>query len=81
MGETEMLGDGSRVVHIIERATAVLHRAIRMKLGEAAVVPELHGQSHDGLVQLAQDGRDRGRIHAAGHGYGGKLRIVRTSRH
>ena len=41
--EAQVLGHTPRVVHIVERAAAVVHRTVAMHLRQAPLVPELHG--------------------------------------
>src|SRR4029077_8794756 len=67
--DADGLSHPARVVDIIQRAAASLHR-----LGHAfapsqpALVPQLHGQA-DNLVSLsAQHGRNRGRVDSSRHG-------------
>src|SRR5258708_17752292 len=45
--EIQMLRYGLGVIYVIERATAVLCGAVALKFGEAALVPELHGEAND----------------------------------
>ena len=40
-----MLRDALGVINVIERAAAVLGRAVSLKLGQAALIPELHRQA------------------------------------
>src|SRR6266436_2860344 len=65
-----MLRYGLGVIDVIERATAVLRVAVALKFGEAALVPELHGEADDGAALLLEKGCNRGRVDSAGHGYG-----------
>ena len=68
------LRHAARVVDVVERAAASLHR-LRHALvsGQAALVPQLHGQADDVVPLGAQHGRDGGGIHTARHGYGDGL--------
>ena len=69
--DADLLGDAAGVVNIVERAAASLHGLGHALLaGEAALVPELHGQADDVVSLGAQHGRDGGRVHTARHGYG-----------
>jgi hypothetical protein len=43
--------------------------------GEAALVPELHGQADDVVAFGAQHRRDGGGVHTARHGYGNRVCI------
>ena len=65
-----MLRDALGVVHIIERAAAVLRRAVALQFGQAALIPQLHRQPDDGTALPLQHRRDGGGIHAARHGNG-----------
>src|SRR5712691_8639836 len=65
-----MLRYGLGVIDVIERATAVLRVAVALKFGEAALVPELHGEADDGAALLLEKGCNRGRVDSTGHGYG-----------
>ena len=65
----EMLRDALRVVDIVERAAAMLRRAVALQFGEAALIPELHGEANNGPALLLHDGSDGGGIDAPGHGY------------
>ena len=69
--DADLLGHAARVVDIVERAAASLHGlGHTLASGQAALVPELHGQADDVVSLGAQHGRDGGRIHTARHGYG-----------
>ena len=70
MRKIQVLRHGLGVVHIIERAAAVLRGAIALKLREAALVPELHGKADDGAALLLQESGDGGRVDTSGHGDG-----------
>jgi hypothetical protein len=69
-----MLRDALGVVDIVERAAAMLRRALigegTLQFGQAALIPELHGKPDDGASVLPQNGGDGGRIHSARHGNG-----------
>src|SRR5260370_39039347 len=58
------------VIDVIEGATTVLRGAVTPKLGEAALVPELHGEADYGAALLLEKGCDGGRVDTSGHGYG-----------
>ncbi len=46
--DADGLGDAARVVHVVERAAASLHRLGHALVpGQPALVPELHGQADD----------------------------------
>ncbi len=47
----------------------MLRGAVSLKLGKAALVPELHREAYDGAALLLQEGSNGGRVHSAGHGY------------
>ena len=71
----QVLGHAAGVVHVIDRAAAALHLlGHAFASGQAALVPELHGQAHHVVAFGAQHGRNGGRIHTAGHCYGYGLR-------
>jgi len=70
MRKMQMLCHGLGVIDVIEGAATVLRGAIALKFGEAALVPELHGQADDGVALLLQEGSNGRRVDAAGHGYG-----------
>ena len=68
------LGDAARVINIVERAAASLDRlGHAVVAGQAALVPELHGQADDVVSLGAQHGRDGRGIDSARHGYGDGL--------
>jgi hypothetical protein len=69
-----MLGHAARVINVIERAAAMLRRALRHKLRKPPLVPELHSEPHDRLAALVEYCCDRGAVHAAAHGYGDSIR-------
>jgi hypothetical protein len=68
--EIQVLRYGLGVINVIERTAAVLRGAVALKLGEAALVPELHGEADDGAALLLQEGGNGGRVDTAGHGDG-----------
>jgi hypothetical protein len=70
MREIQVLSHGFGVIHVVERAAAVLRGAIALQFGEAALVPELHGETDDGAALLQQKGGNGGRIDTSGHGDG-----------
>jgi hypothetical protein len=65
-----VLGDTLGVVDVVERAAAMLRRAVALQFGEAALIPELHGKADDGAILLKENGCDRGGVDTAGHGDG-----------
>jgi hypothetical protein len=65
-----MLRHGLGVIHVIERAAAMLRGAVTLKFGEAALVPKLHGEADDVAALLLQESGNSGRVNTAGHGYG-----------
>jgi len=75
MRKIQMLRHGFGVVHVVERAAAMLRGAIALKFGEAALVPELHGEADDGVALLLQEGGDGGRVDTAGHGDGNEAAL------
>jgi len=49
----------SRIVHIVDGATTPLHRLRHaLVVGQATLVPELHGEPHNLVSLRAQHGRD-----------------------
>jgi hypothetical protein len=70
MRKIQMTRDVLGVVHIVERTATVLRGAVSLKFGEAALIPELHRQPHDGMTLLLEKRGHRRRIHATGHGNG-----------
>jgi hypothetical protein len=66
----KMLRDAFGVVHIVQRAAAMLCWSITLQLRQATLIPELHGKPDDGASTLLQNGGDGGRIHSTGHGDG-----------
>src|SRR5258707_137528 len=71
IGNPDGLGDTARVVDVVERAAAPLdgfgHAFVT---GEAALVPELHGEPNHAVAVSAQHGCDGRRVDSSGHGYG-----------
>jgi len=61
---------GLGVIDVIERAAAVLRGAVALKFGEAALVPELHGEADDCAALLLQESGNGGRVDTARHGDG-----------
>jgi hypothetical protein len=70
MRKFQVLRYGLGVIHVIERAAAVLRGAVALKLGKAALVPELHGEADYRAALLLKERGDSGRVHSARHGYG-----------
>jgi len=62
-----MLCDGLGVVNVIERAAAVLRWAMALQFGEAALVPELHGEADHSASLLLQERSDGRRIDTSRH--------------
>ena len=70
----QVLGHAARVIHVVNGAAAALHLLRHAFVsGKAALVPQLHRQAHHVVPFSAQHGRNGGRIHTAGHGYGNGL--------
>jgi hypothetical protein len=46
----------------------MLRGAISLKFGEAALIPELHGQADDGPALLLEDRGNGGGVDTTGHG-------------
>ncbi len=74
---TKVLGDTARVADIVERTAPLAAgflrlAALRRRLRQAALIPELHGQADDGCAGLLQDRGHCGTIDAAAHGYDGQ---------
>src|SRR5581483_6808838 len=64
------------VIDIIERATATLNGlGHALVTGEAALVPELHGQADDVVTFGAQHGRNGRGVNSSRHGNGNGSRI------
>jgi len=70
--KTQVLRYTLGVVNIIERTTAVPRGAVTLEFGEAALVPELHGEPDDGAPMLKNKRGDSGGIDTTGHGDGDK---------
>src|SRR5690348_966714 len=68
--EAEVVCDAARVVNIVERAAAMRRRASGRELGQAALIPELHGQADDRLTGRVQESSNSGAVHTAAHGDG-----------
>src|SRR5882762_11678702 len=66
----QVLRYGLGVIYVIERTAAVLRGAVALKFGEAALVPELHGEADDGAALLLQKSGNGGRVDTAGHSDG-----------
>src|ERR1700751_5232402 len=71
-----LLSHAAGVVDVVQRTAASLH-GLRHALapGEAALVPELHGQADDVVSLGAQHGRNGGGVNTARHGYGNSFGI------
>src|SRR5216684_1335403 len=65
-----MLRYGLGIVNVIKGAAAVLRGAVALKFGEAALIPELHGEADDGAALLLEKRGNGGRVNTAGHSYG-----------
>ena len=74
IGDAEVLGDAARVVDVVDGAAAMLPGGLGvklvLKLRQAALVPELHGEAYDRLAAVVQDGGDGGAVDTAAHGHG-----------
>src|SRR5215467_6855046 len=70
VSKIEMLRDALGVVNVVKRTAAVLCGAVALKLGQAALIPKLHGEADDRTALLPEDGGDGRRVDAAGHGDG-----------
>ena len=68
--EVEMLGDALGVVDVVDGAAAVLLGRVGLQGGEAALIPELHGEADDFARLFLEEGSDYGAVDAAAHGYG-----------
>jgi len=73
----EMGGDAAGVVDVVDGAAPVwggcagaVGAGAAGEFGEAAVIPELHGEADDWEAALLEDGGDGGAVDAAGHGDG-----------
>jgi hypothetical protein len=73
MRKIQVLRYGLGVIDVIKRAAAVLDGAVALQFGEAALVPELHGEANDSAALLLQECGDSGRIDTAGHGDGDEV--------
>jgi hypothetical protein len=69
VGKIQVLGDTLGVVDVVERAATVLRGAVALEFGEAALIPELHGEADDRAVLLEEDRGDGGGVDTTGHGY------------
>lgn len=66
----QRLGYSAGVVHIVDGATSALHRlGHAMMACQAALVPQLKGETDNVVSLLTQQGRDGGRVHTSRHGY------------
>ena len=72
----EMLSDALGVVYVVDGAAAVLCRAGGLQRGEAALIPELHGETDDGAVLFLHQRGDYRAVDAAAHGYGDDLGVL-----
>jgi hypothetical protein len=70
VGKIQVLGDTLGVVDVVERAATVLRGAVALEFGEAALIPELHGEADDRAVLLEEDRGDGGGVDTTGHGDG-----------
>ena len=64
-----MFGNAAGVIDIIERAAAP-GGGISCNFGEAALIPELHGEASDVVAIAFEQGCDGGAVYSARHGYG-----------
>src|SRR5713226_1200313 len=62
-----MLRYGLGIVNVIKGAAAVLRGAVALKFGEAALIPELHGEADDGAALLLEKRCNGGRVDTARH--------------
>jgi hypothetical protein len=76
MRKIQVLRHGLCVIDVIERAAAVLGRGVTLQFGEAALVPELHGEADNGAALLLQECGDSGRIDTAGHSDSDKVLCI-----
>src|ERR1035438_689434 len=71
VGNAECFGDATGVVDIVDRTAATLdgfgHADVS---GEAALVPELHGEANEAVAFGAEHGRNGGGVNSSRHGYG-----------
>jgi len=70
----QVLRDALGVVDVVEGAATVLRGAIALEFGEAALIPELHGEADDGAILLEKNRGNGGGVDTTGHGYGDKAR-------
>jgi hypothetical protein len=73
MREIEMLRDALGVVDVVDGAAAVLRRACGLQGGEAALIPQLHGEADDGPALFLHKRGDYGAVDTSAHGYGDDL--------
>src|SRR5271163_3372611 len=70
VGDVEVLGDAAGVIHVVDGAAAAEHLLGHALLaGEAALVPELHGQADELVAFRLEHGGDGRGVDSAGHGY------------
>ena len=50
---------------------------VALEFGEAALIPELHGQADDGVALFLKNRCNCGRVNAAGHGNGDCMAALR----
>ena len=76
VGNAELLGDAAGVVDVVERAAASGCAALGNEIGQAALVPQLHGQADDAAALAVQQTGDGGAVDAAGHGDGDDAGVI-----
>ncbi len=75
MRKLEMLGDALRVVYVVDGAAAMAAMTFAGEFGQAALIPELHGEADDVFAAIAQNCGDGGTVDAAAHRYGRQGRV------
>jgi len=66
--EAAVLGDAAGVIDIIARAAAMLDGTVGSEMGQAAVVPELHGESDNDFTIAMEQACYDGAVDPAAHG-------------
>jgi len=67
MWHSQVLRDALRIVHIIERAATLSTRAIKVKLRQTALIPQLHRKADNWAPALHENRRYGGAVYAAAH--------------
>jgi hypothetical protein len=70
VGEVEVLRDALGVVDVVDRATAMLFGRVGLQGGEAALIPELHGEADYFARLFLEEGGYYGAVDTAAHGHG-----------